>query len=172
MDPRTSWQCPGESGLGAQSLSSFSRHTMGARRSRSIAARVRRVQNLKGKGKRPSKWPIPKRISDKDFEYLVTPAGSKSRDFEIPSCYAKEAKKRLDNIMDNIAAAMRNPAPDKKGVRPALGSAAQALNTAQRHLKEISSEESWAFNSLAIAAMVNDYWLLEISLGEFQPTPW
>jgi hypothetical protein len=102
----------------------------------------------------------------------VTPAGSKSQDFEIPRCYAKDAKKRLDNIVNYIAAEMRNPAPDNKGVRSALGSTARALDTAQRHLKKISSEKSWAFNSLAIATMVNDDWLREISLGEFQPTPW
>jgi len=115
--------------------------------------------------------PLPKRISDKAFENLVTPAGSKSRDFEIPSCYAKDARTRLDNIVDYIAEEMRNPSRDKKEVRAALRSAARALDTAQRHLKKISGVESWAFNSLAIAEMVNDDWLRRISLGEFQPTP-
>jgi hypothetical protein len=73
--------------------------------------------------------PLPKRISDQDFESLVTPAGSKERDFEIPRRYAKDAKKRLDNIVNYIAAVMRNPAPDNKSVRSALGSAARSLDT-------------------------------------------
>jgi hypothetical protein len=116
--------------------------------------------------------PLPKRISDRDFEELVTPAGSKSRDFEIPRRYAKEAKKSLDFIVDYIAEGMQTPGLKKKAVRVALGSALRALNAAQRHLKEISSEKSRVFRSLAIAAMVNDDWLREISQGEFQPTPW
>jgi hypothetical protein len=131
---------------------------------------VRRLQNLKGKGKRPSKWPIPKRISDKDFEDLVTPAGSKSRDFEIPSCYAKEAKKRLDNIVDYIAEAMRNPAPDNKDVRSALvcyASTQYSPKAFKGNIGEVSG-----VNTLAIAALVNDEWLRDISWGEFQPTPW
>jgi hypothetical protein len=102
----------------------------------------------------------------------VTPAGSSPLDFEIPRSHAKDAKKRLDNIVNYIAAEMQNPATDNKGVRSALDSAVQALDTAQRHLKKISSGKSWAFNSLAIAVMVSDNWLREISLGEFQPTPW
>jgi hypothetical protein len=102
----------------------------------------------------------------------VTPAGSKTQDLEIPRCYAKDARRRLDNIVDIIATEMRNPSPDKKDVRSALLRAVRALNAAQTHLKKISDEESFAFNSLAIAEMVNDDWLREISLGEFQPTAW
>jgi hypothetical protein len=129
------------------------------------------VRNLTGKGKRPSKWPIPKRISDRDFEELVTPAGSKSRDFEIPRCYAEEAKKALDTFVDYIAAEMQTPASNKKAVRAALASAVRALSTAQKRLRDVlnSDQARVGVNAMAIAAIVNDQWLRKFSQGEFQP---
>jgi hypothetical protein len=132
-----------------------------------MATRQRRGANPSSS----TKEPIPHRISDQDFELLVTPVDEKSRPPEIPRDRAESTKKRLDKIVDLIAADMRNPAPKRKAVRLAVQSAAKALHRARERLRNIPNEDHAvaAFNTLTIAAMVNDQWLRECSGGEFQP---
>jgi hypothetical protein len=115
--------------------------------------------------------PRPKHISDSDFEELVTSANSKPSPWEIPREQAESTKKRLNNIVDLIAADMRNPAPKRKAVRLALQSAAKALRRARESLRKIPNEDhaTAAFNTLTIATMVSDQWLRDFSGGEFQP---
>jgi hypothetical protein len=138
------------------------------------AAPVQRMAIRKRRGTNPSskKWTIPKRISDQAFEELVTPVGSKSRPPEIPRDQAESTKKRLDKIVDLIAADMQNPAPKRKAVRLAIQSAAKALRRARESLRSIPNDDHAiaAFNTLTIAAMVNDQWLRDFSGGEFQPS--
>jgi hypothetical protein len=138
------------------------------------AARVQRMGSRKRKGANPTsstKEPIPHRIADEDFEGLVTPVGSKSLPLEIPLDQAESTKKRLDKIVDLIAADMRNPAPKRKAVRLAIQSAARALRRARKSLRNIPNEDHAiaAFNTLTIATMVNDQWLRDFSGGVFQP---
>jgi hypothetical protein len=138
------------------------------------AAQVQRMAIRKRGAANPSsstKEPIPHRIADQDFEELVTPVGSKSRPFEIPRDQAELTKKRLNNIVDYIAANMRNPAPKRKAVRLAVQSAEKALRRARESLRNIPNEDhaTAAFDTLTIATMVSDQWLRDFSGGEFQP---
>src|SRR5215467_14587286 len=117
------------------------------------AAQVQRMAIRKRRGATPSsstKEPIPHRIADQDFEGLVTPVGSKSRPPEIPRDQAEATKKRLDTIVDLIAADMRNPAPKRKAVRLAVQSAAKALRRARESLPNIPNDAHAiaAFNTL------------------------
>jgi len=115
--------------------------------------------------------PLPKRISDSDFEELVTPANSKPSPWEIPLVHAPSAKIRLNNIVDHIAANMRHPAPKRKAVRSAIQYAVKALGKARELLGEIPTgdRELARLDTLMIATIVNDQWLCEFSGGEFQP---
>jgi hypothetical protein len=115
--------------------------------------------------------PLPKRISDKDFEKLVTPANSKPSPWEIPQVHAASAKVRLNNIVDYIAANMRHPAPKRKAVRSAVQSAVKALGKARDLLGDIPTGDHVlaSLDALRIATIVNDQWLCEFSGGEFQP---
>ena len=115
--------------------------------------------------------PLPKRISESDFEELVTPANSKPSPWEIPQVHAASAKVRLNNIVDYIAANMRHPAPKRKAVRSAVQSAVKALGKARDLLGEIPTGDHVlaSLDTLRIATIVNDQWLCEFSGGEFQP---